>query len=82
MPAPSLPPVRFNAQHLNADKLEAGMATASLRAVVDVVNQYARFPLPRLWGGGCAAIADGTHVKLQEHNLLSAHFGGPTLDNS
>ena len=33
---------RINAQHINADKLEAAM--------VDVINQYARFPLPRHWG--------------------------------
>ena len=77
-----LPPVRFNAQHINADKLEAGMATASRRAVVDVVNQYARLPLPRLWRGGRAAIADNMHVKLRENNLLGARFSGPTPDNS
>jgi hypothetical protein len=27
-----------------------------------------RFPLPRHWGGGRTAIADGTHVKLHENN--------------
>ena len=62
---------RINAQHINTDKLEAGM--------VDVINQYARFPLPRLWGGGRAAIADGTHVRLRENNLLGARhirYGG------
>ena len=47
-----------------------------------VINQYARFPLPRLWGDGRAAIADGTHVRLREDNLLGAHFSGPTPDNS
>ena len=58
---------RINAQHINADKLEAAM--------VDVIDQYARFPLPRHWGSGRAAIADGTHVKLRENNLtgLAAH---------
>ena len=58
---------RINAQHINADKLEAAM--------VDVINQYVRFALPRHWGGGRAAIADGTHVKLRENNLhrLPAH---------
>ena len=58
------------------------MATASLRAVVDVINQYARSPLPRLWGGGRAAVADSTHVKLREDNLLGAHFSGPTPEDS
>jgi TnpA family transposase len=62
---------RINAQHINTDKLEAAM--------VDVINQYARFPLPRHWGGGRTAIADGTHVRLRENNLIgSTHirYGG------
>jgi len=62
---------RTNAQHITAGKLEAGM--------VDVIDQYARFPLPRHWGSGRAAIADGTHVKLRENNLLGARhirYGG------
>ena len=62
---------RINAQHINADKLEAAM--------VDVIDQYARFPLPRHWGSGRAAIADGTHVKLRENNLLGSRhirYGG------
>jgi len=62
---------RTNAQHVTAGKLEAGM--------VDVIGQYARFSLPRHWGGGRAAIADVTHVKLRENNLLGARhirYGG------
>ena len=62
---------RINAQHINADKLEAAM--------VDVINQYARFQLPRHWGSGRAAIADGTHVKLRENNLIGSRhirYGG------
>ncbi len=62
---------RINAQHINTDKLEAAM--------VDVINQYARFPLPRHWGGGRTAIADGTHVKLRENNLMGSRhirYGG------
>ena len=77
-----MPPIRFIAQHMDADKLGAGIAAASLRAVVDVINRYARVPLPRLWGGGCAAIAGSTHVKLREDNLPGAHFSGPVPDNS
>jgi hypothetical protein len=67
--APSLR--RINAQHINVDKLEAAM--------VDVINQYVRFPLPRHWGGGRTAIADGTHVKLHENNLIGSRhirYGG------
>ena len=62
---------RINAQHINADKLEAAM--------VDVINQYDRFPLPRHWGSGRTAIADGTHVKLRENNLMGSRhirYGG------
>ena len=35
--------------------------------------------MPRHWGGGRAAIADGTHVKLRENNLLGSRhirYGG------
>lgn len=62
---------RTNAQHVTAGKLEAAM--------VDVIGQYARFSLPRHWGGGRTAIADGTHVKLRENNLLGLRhirYGG------
>ena len=62
---------RINAQHINADKLEAAM--------VDIINQYVRFPLPRHWGTGRSAIADGTHVKLRENNLIGSQhirYGG------
>jgi hypothetical protein len=62
---------RINAQHVNTDKLEAAM--------VDLIGQYVRFPLPRHWGSEKTAIADGTHVKLRENNLMgSTHirYGG------
>ena len=62
---------RINAQHIDAEKLEAAM--------VDVIGQYVRFSLPRHWGSGRAAIADGTHVKLRENNLLGSRhirYGG------
>lgn len=62
---------RINAQHISADKLEAAM--------VDVIGQYVRFQLPRHWGRGRAAIADGTHVKLRQNNLLGSRhirYGG------
>ena len=35
--------------------------------------------MPRVWGGGRAAIADGTHVPLRENNLIGAQhirYGG------
>lgn len=62
---------RINAQHIDAAKLET--------ATTDLINAYARFALPRVWGGGQAAIADGTHVPLRENNLIGAQhirYGG------
>ena len=62
---------RTNAQHITAGKLEAAM--------VDIIGQYTRFSLPRHWGSGRTAIADGTHVKLRENNLMGSRhirYGG------
>lgn len=65
---------RINAQHITSTKLEA--------ALRDVIGEYTRFELPFLWGSGQSAIADGTHIKLIENNLLGARhvrygdFGG------
>ena len=55
------------------------MPTSWRRLIVDVINQYVRFPLPRHWGSGRTAIADGTHVKLRENNLMGSRhirYGG------
>jgi TnpA family transposase len=41
-------------------------------AMTDLIDAYNRFALPKLWGVGRAAIADGTHVPLRENNLLGA----------
>lgn len=58
---------RINASHVTAGKLEA--------AGVDIINAYARFDLPKFWGDGSAAIADGTHALLRDNNLTrSRHF--------
>jgi TnpA family transposase len=62
---------RINAQHIDVHKLEA--------ASTDLINAYNRFTLPRLWGTGSAAIADGTHIPLRKNNLLGAQhirYGG------
>ncbi len=53
---------RINAQHVTVEKLEA--------ASRDIINEYARFELPLLWGKPNMAIADGTHMELRENNLL------------
>ncbi len=62
---------RINAQHINVAKLEA--------ALNDIIGEYARLELPRLWGKGKVAIADGTHVELRKNNLLGERhirYGG------
>lgn len=60
-----------NRRHINAAKLNAAM--------VDVINAYTEFPLPKLWGAGTAAAADGTKYELYEQNLLAEYhvrYGG------
>ena len=44
-----------------------------------VINAYNNFALPRLWGSGKHASADGTRWDLYEQNLLSEYhvrYGG------
>lgn len=53
---------RINARHVNTGKLEAGMN--------DIIAEYIRFDLTSFWGSGKIAIADGTHIKLRENNLM------------
>lgn len=60
-----------NRRHVNAHKLNA--------ALRDVINHYHRFPLPKLWGEGRAAAADGTKYDLYDQNLLAEYhirYGG------
>jgi TnpA family transposase len=62
---------RINDQHVTTDKLD--------KALRDIINEYARFQLPFVWGTGKAAIADGTHYELYENNLLGERhirYGG------
>ena len=47
---------------------------ADLRAAsADLINLYSRLELPRQWGAGDAAAADGTHFETYEDNLLAEH---------
>jgi TnpA family transposase len=47
---------------------------ADLRAAsADLMNLYAQFELPRQWGSGESAAADGTHFETYEDNLLAEH---------
>ena len=50
-----------------------------LDANVEVINHYNRFILPKLWGSGQRAAADGTKWDVYEQNLLSEYhirYGG------
>jgi TnpA family transposase len=50
-----------------------------LEANVGVINRYNRFMLPKLWGSGQRAAADGTQWDVHEQNLLSEYhlrYGG------
>ena len=60
-----------NSRHVNTKKLEA--------AIREVINAYAKLGLPRVWGTGQTAAADGTKVDLYEENLISEYhirYGG------
>ena len=60
-----------NRRHVSAVKLNA--------ALTDVINRYNVLSLPKLWGDGTSAAADGTKYDLYEQNLLSEYhirYGG------
>ena len=60
-----------NRRHVTATLIE--------RAIRDVINVYAQCVLPRFWGTGKRAAADGTKLELARENLLSAYhirYGG------
>jgi TnpA family transposase len=61
----------INQRHVTVDKLEQ-VNTA-------LINAYNQFALPRYWGSGKSASADGTKWDLYEQNLLSEYhirYGG------
>ncbi len=60
-----------NRRHVSLDKLNA--------ALTDIINRYNVLNLPKLWGDGSSAAADGTKYELYEENLLSEYhirYGG------
>lgn len=60
-----------NRRHVTAQKIDA--------AIRDILNQYNTLSLPKLWGDGKTAAADGTMFDLYEENLLSEYhirYGG------
>lgn len=60
-----------NRRHVSADKLNA--------ALRDLIDRYNVLGIPKLWGDGTTAAADGTKYELYEENLLSEYhirYGG------
>jgi hypothetical protein len=60
-----------NARHVTEETLE--------RAKILLINEYNRFALPKLWGSGDSASADGTKWDVYEQNLLAEYhvrYGG------
>lgn len=60
-----------NRRHIDADKLAA--------ACRDIINSYAGLQLPKFWGDGKSAAADGTKYDLYDQNLLASYhirYGG------
>ena len=61
----------INRRHVDASKLEA--------AVRDIINGYSTLNLPKCWGSGKTAAADGSKFEVYENNLLSEYhirYGG------
>jgi len=60
-----------NRQHISIAQLEAAMR--------DLINAYNRLELPKCWGTGKRAAADGSKFQLYENNLMSEYhirYGG------
>jgi len=61
----------LNLHHMTEERLE--------KAIVQVINAYNKFLLPKYWGTGKTASADGTKWSMYEQNLLSEYhirYGG------
>ncbi|WYH43322.1 Tn3 family transposase [Teredinibacter turnerae] len=55
----------LNLRHASEDRLD--------KAITQVVNAYNKFDLPKYWGSGKHASADGTMWDLYEQNLLTEY---------
>lgn len=61
----------INRRHSNANKLNS--------ALKDIINNYHAFELPKVWGEGKSAAADGTKFDMFDQNLLAEYhirYGG------
>ena len=54
-----------NQRHVSADTLQ--------RAICDIINAFHRLDLPKCWGTGEKAAADGSKFETYENNLLSEY---------
>ena len=54
-----------NRRHISGNNLEA--------AIRDIINRYNRFKLPKIWGTGKRAAADGTKFDIYENNLVAEY---------
>ncbi|NJO97970.1 MAG: Tn3 family transposase [Pleurocapsa sp. CRU_1_2] len=60
-----------NRRHVTSSYLEA--------AIKDIINAYNRLSLPKCWGSGKRAAADGSKFEIYENNLMSEYhirYGG------
>lgn len=61
----------INQRHVTEEMLD--------RIITEIINKYNKFALPKIWGSGKSASADGTKWDLYEQNLLSEYhirYGG------
>ncbi len=61
----------INLRHITEESLD--------KIITEIINKYNQFTLPKLWGSGKSASADGTKWDLYEQNLLSEYhvrYGG------
>ena len=56
----------LNLHHMTEERLE--------KAIVQVINAYNKFLLPKYWGTGKSASADGTKWNMYEQNLSLIHI--------
>jgi TnpA family transposase len=62
---------RINQRHVTEETLD--------KIITEIINKYNKFALPKVWGSGKSASADGTKWDLYEQNLLSEYhirYGG------
>ena len=61
----------INQRHVTEETLD--------KIITEIINKYNKFSLPKVWGSGKSASADGTKWDLYEQNLLSEYhirYGG------